>query len=103
MDVKPSAGVKVKVSATREAVFGEDGVEVKTVSAPSGGASSGVLTGRTLVGFTEVEMAGLDGKKHWYPVEQMMTDKGERVVEEEVPVEMPSDDSGDEEDSEEEA
>ena len=36
MDVKPSKGLKVKVSAAREAIFGEDGVEVKKVTVPSG-------------------------------------------------------------------
>jgi hypothetical protein len=96
MDVKPSKGLKVKINAAREAVFGEDGVEVKKISSPSGKAASGTLTGRTLVGYAEVEMTALDGKSHWYPVEQMLTDKGEKVVEEEIAVEVPAD--SDEED-----
>jgi hypothetical protein len=91
MDVKPTKGLKVKVSAAREAVFGEDGVEVKKVPSPSGKAAAGTLTGRTLVGYAEVEMTAMDGKSHWYPVEQLLTDKGEKVVEEEIAVEVPAD------------
>jgi hypothetical protein len=97
MDVKPSKGLKVKISASREAVFGEDGVEVKKIASPSEKAA-GTLTGRTLVGYAEVEM---DGKSHWYPVDQMLTDKGEKVVEEEIPIEIPPD-SESESDEEEE-
>jgi hypothetical protein len=97
MDAKPSSGLKVRVKATREAVFGEDGVEVRSIATPSGSVASGVMTGRTLVGFTEVEMAGLDGKKHWYPVDQLTTEKGDRIVEEELPIEAPADDGGEEE------
>ena len=96
MDAKPVKGLKVKVNASREAVFGEDGVEVKRV-APSGKPSAGTLTGRTLVGYAEVEMTGLDGKNHWYPVEQMLTEAGERVVEEEMVIEVPEDSEEDEE------
>jgi hypothetical protein len=91
MDVKPTKGLKVKVSAAREAVFGEDGVEVKKVPSPSGKAAAGTLTGRTLVGYAEVEMTAMDGKSHWYPVEQLLTDKGDKVVEEEIAVEVPAD------------
>lgn len=90
MDVKPRKGLKVSVKASREAVFGEDGVEVKKVSSPSGNAAAGTLTGRTLVGYAEVEMTSLDGKSHWYPVDQLLTDKGEKVVEEEIAVEIPA-------------
>lgn len=97
MEVKPAKGVKVKVSAAREAVFGEDGVEVKKVKSPSGSAASGVMTGRTLVGFAEVEMASLDGKPHWYPVDELLTEKGERVIEEEIPIEIPPDSEEEEE------
>ncbi len=97
MDAKPSNGLKVNVNATREAVFGEDGVEVKSVATPSGNAASGVMTGRTLVGYTEVEMAGLDGKKHWYPVDQLTTEKGDKIVEEELPIEVPAGDVDEEE------
>lgn len=96
MDVKPSKGLKVKVRATREAVFGDEGVEVKLIAAPSGKAASGVMTGRTLVGFSEIEMAGLDGKKHWYPVDQLTTEDGEKIVEEELIIEVPPEDPGDE-------
>jgi hypothetical protein len=100
MDVKPSKGLKVKVSAAREAIFGEDGVEVKKVTTPSGKKALGTMTGRTLVGYAEVEMETLDGGKHWYPVDQLATEKGEKVVEEEIPVEIPAEEK--EESSEEE-
>jgi hypothetical protein len=97
MDVKPTKGLKVKVSASREAVFGEEGVEVKKVST-LGSASMGTLTGRTLVGYAEVEMGGLDGKSHWYPVDQMATENGDKVVEEEIVIDVPEDsEDGDEE------
>lgn len=91
MEVKPAKGLKVKVSAAREAVFGEEGVEVKKIRSPAGKEASGTMTGRTLVGYAEVEMAGLDGKPHWYPVDQLLTEKGEKVVEEEIAVEIPQD------------
>lgn len=93
MEVKPTEGLKVKVKATKEAVFGEDGVEVKDVPSPADKGAAGVLTGKTLVGFAEVQMQALDGKKHWYPVDQMTTEKGEKVVEEEIPIEEPSGDA----------
>jgi hypothetical protein len=91
MEVKPTKGLKVKINAAREAIFGEDGVEVKKISSPSGKAAAGTLTGRALVGYAEVEMTALDGKSHWYPVDQMLTDKGEKIVEEDVAVEVPAD------------
>ncbi len=91
MDVKPAQGLRVNCSPTKEAIFGEDGVEVKKTSVPSGKHRSGVLTGRTLAGFAEVEMGELDGKKHWYPTDEMLTDKGEKVVEEEIVIEEPAD------------
>jgi hypothetical protein len=97
MDVKPSKGLKVKVSAAREAIFGEDGVEVKKVTVPSGKKALGTLTGRTLVGYAEVEMETLDGGKHWYPVDQLTTEKGEKVVEEEIQVEIKEESSEEEE------
>ncbi len=92
MDVRPSKGLKVSCSPTKEAIFGEDGVEVKKASVPAGKNRLGVLTGRTLAGFAEVEMTGLDGKKHWYPTDEMLSDKGEKVVEEEIVIEDPADD-----------
>jgi len=95
MDVKPSKGLKVKVNAVREAVFGEDGVEVKKAAIPTGKKASGTMTGRTLVGFAEVEMDALDGSKHWYPVEQLTTEKGDKIVEEEIAVEIKEDSSED--------
>jgi hypothetical protein len=95
MEVKPSKGIVVDCNPTREAVFGEDGVEMKKASLPAGNPRRGVLTGRTLAGFAEVEMESLDGKKHWYSTEEMLTDKGEKVVEEEIVIEESSDEDGD--------
>ena len=95
MDVKPSKGLKVKINASREAVFGEEGVEVKKVSPAK--APTGTLTGRTLVGYAEVEVAGLDEKSHWYPVDEMVTENGEKVVEEEIAIEVPEDSEEEEE------
>jgi hypothetical protein len=100
MDVKPSKGLKVKVSAVREAVFGEDGVEVKKVTVPTGKKSAGTMTGRTLIGYAEVEMEALDAGKHWYPVDQLTTEGGERIVEEEIQVEIKEDASEEAEDEE---
>lgn len=105
MDVKPAAGIKVQVKAKREAIFGEEGVQIMKTTAFNKGSGSGVLTGRTLAGFAEVEMSGLDAKKHWYPIDQMVTDKGDALVEEEIEIDMGGDDSNDSEsgsDSEEE-
>jgi hypothetical protein len=96
MEVKPAKGLNVNCTPTKEAIFGEDGVEVKKASLPSGNNRLGVLTGRTLAGFAEVEMTSLDGKKHWYPTEEMLTTKGEKVVEEEIVIEEPTDEGDDE-------
>ncbi len=99
MDVKPTKGLKVKINASREAVFGEEGVEVKKISADK--ATNGMLTGRTLVGYAEVEVVGLDGKSHWYPVDQMLTEKGDKVVEEEIVIDVPEDSDSESEEEEE--
>ncbi|HEV2390561.1 MAG TPA: hypothetical protein VGS04_07555 [Nitrososphaerales archaeon] len=101
MEVKPAKDLKVNCNPTKEAIFGEDGVEVKKASVPVGKHRMGVLTGRTLAGFAEVEMTALDGKKHWYPTDEMLTDKGEKVVEEEIAIEVPADDADDESPAEE--
>ncbi len=96
MEVKPTRGLKVKIEATREAVFGEEGVEIKKGPPLNGNNDLGVLTGRTLVGYCEVEMASLDGRKHWYPIEEMLAENGDSLKEEEIPI--PVEDSDDEED-----
>ena len=101
MEVRPAKGLKVNCTPTKEAVFGEDGVEVKKASVPSGKNRAGVLTGRTLAGFAEVEMTALDGKKHWYPTDEILTDKGDKVVEEEMVIEEPKDDGEEPAESEE--
>jgi hypothetical protein len=51
----------------------------------------------------EVEMTALDGKQHWYPTDEMLTDKGEKVVEEEIVIEEPADDGEAESPAEEDA
>jgi hypothetical protein len=103
MDVRPAKGLKVNCNPSKEAVFGEDGVEVKKASIPSAKHRIGILTGRTLAGFAEVEMAALDGSKHWYPTEDLLTEKGEKVVEEEIVIEEPADDGDDQAPIEEDA
>jgi hypothetical protein len=103
MDVRPAKGLKVNCNPSREAVFGEDGVEVKKASIPSVKNRAGILTGRTLAGFAEVDMTALDGSKHWYPTEELLTEKGEKVVEEEIVIEVPADDGDDQAPIEEDA
>jgi hypothetical protein len=99
LEIKPSKGIKVKVSARREAVFGDESVAVNKVSLPNDGSSAGVLTGTTLAGFCEVEMPALDGKRHWYPIEDLSGEHGEAIVEDEVKLDEVED--GEEDDSEE--
>ncbi|HYC11281.1 MAG TPA: hypothetical protein VEC02_01275 [Nitrososphaerales archaeon] len=96
MEVKPTKGFKVKVNARREAVFGEESVAVNKVSLPDDGSRVGVLTGTTLAGFCEVEMPGLDGKMHWYPMEDLAGEHGEAIVEDEFPIDQDEDGAGDE-------
>jgi hypothetical protein len=85
MELKPAKGVKVSVKASREAVFGDESVSIKKASVPDG-KGAGELTGHTLAGFCEVEMPKLDGKKHWYPIGDVVGQHGEALVEEEVPL-----------------
>lgn len=97
MELKPTKGLKVKVNTQREAIFGDESVNVQRINL-NDGSRSGVITGRTLVGFCEVEMPKLDGHNHWYPIEDLTGEHGERIVEEEIPIEM-DEDEGPEEDS----
>ncbi len=87
MELKPVKGLKVRVHASREAVFGEEGVGIEKVSFRSENTTLGTLTGMTLAGFCEVEMTDLDGRKHWYPIESLKGENGEMLVEEEVAIE----------------
>lgn len=98
MDLKPREGLKVKVNAIREAIFGEEGVEVKKIGQLNEKAKTGVMTGRTLAGYGEVEMSALDGKKHWYSIDQLVGEKGEKIVEEEIKIEIEEDSDEEEED-----
>jgi hypothetical protein len=88
MELKPSKGLKVKVNAQREAIFGDDSVSVQSISLRDG---RGVMTGHTLAGFCEVDMQNLDGRRHWYPIEDLVGENGEKFVEEEVPIEIEGD------------
>jgi hypothetical protein len=85
LGVKPSKGLRVRVNASREAVFGEESVAIKKVSIPDGGRT-GLLTGVTLAGYCEVEMPSLDGRKHWYPIRDLLGENGEEVIEEEIQI-----------------
>ena len=96
MELKPSKGLNVVVSAHREAIFGDESVSVQKVTI-NDGANSGVMTGRTLIGFCEVEMQKLDGHSHWYPIDDLAGEHGEKIVEEEIPIEMPEDEGPEEE------
>ena len=88
MEVRPSKGLKVKVNARREAIFGEDSVSIQKIALSDGGRN-GVLTGICLAGFCEVEMQKLDARKHWFPMEDLEGERGERVVEEERAMDPP--------------
>jgi hypothetical protein len=87
MELRPSKGLKVTVHAQREALFGDESVSVKRITLNDGN-KSGVMTGMTLAGFCEVEMQNLDGRKHWYPIEDLLGEHGEKIVEEEIPLEQ---------------
>jgi hypothetical protein len=95
MDVKPSKGLKVRVEADKEAIFGDDAVQVKNVTLPKDKGRNGILTGIVLAGYCEVDMTSLDGKRHWYPVDGLVGENGEKVVEEEI--ELPEEPEGEEE------
>jgi hypothetical protein len=55
MELKPSKGVKVRVNAQREAIFGDESVTIQKV-AINDGSRIGVMTGQVLAGYCEVEM-----------------------------------------------
>ncbi len=87
MDLKPSKGLKVKVNAQREAIFGDESVAVQKVRL-NDGDRIGTMTGQTLAGYCEVEMQKLDGRRHWYPIDDLAGENGEKIVEEEIPIEL---------------
>jgi len=86
MEIKPSKGVKVVVNAQREAIFGDESVSIQKISL-NDGLKIGEMTGLTIAGFCEVEMSKLDGKKHWYPIGDLVGERGETVVEDEITIE----------------
>jgi len=96
MELKPSKGLKVHVNAQKEAIFGDESVSVEKVTI-NDGASMGVMTGRTLIGFCEVEMQKLDGRNHWYPIDDLTGEQGEKIIEEEIPIELDEDEGPEEE------
>lgn len=98
MELKPAKGLRVQVNAHREAIFGDESVSVQKATL-NNGANQGVMTGRTLVGFCEVEMQKLDGHSHWYPIEDLAGEHGEKIVEEEIAIELPEDEGPDLEES----
>jgi len=87
MELKPSKGVKVRVNAQREAIFGDESVTIQKV-AINDGSRIGVMTGQVLAGYCEVEMQKLDGQKHWYPIDDLAGENGEKVIEEEIPIDL---------------
>jgi hypothetical protein len=98
MELKPSKGLKVTVNAQREAIFGDEAVAVQKVTL-NDGDRVGILTGQVLAGFCEVEMQKLGGQKHWYPIDDLAGEHGEKIVEDEIPIDL--DEGGDEESEEE--
>ncbi len=96
MELKPSKGLKVRVNAHREAVFGDESVAVQQTTIGNG-ANLGVMTGKTLIGFCEVEMQKLDGHNHWYPIDELTGEHGEKIVEEEIPIDLDEDEGTEEE------
>lgn len=70
---------------------------VQSVVFPEGRGRLGVLTGTVLVGFCEVDMPDLDGRRHWYPVSDLTGENGEQIVEEPIEVEVPEDEDDTEE------
>jgi hypothetical protein len=91
MELKPTKGLRVRVNASREAVFGEEEVSVKKVSFPDDKSRSGTMTGVTLAGYCEVEMPNLDGRRHWYPIDSVFGENGERLSEEEIQIDEAED------------
>ena len=96
MELKPSKGLKVSVNAQREAIFGDESVTVQNVTL-NDGSKIGVMTGLVLAGYCEVEMQKLDGQKHWYPIDDLAGEHGEKIVEEEIPIELDEDEGPEEE------
>lgn len=86
MEIKPTKGVKVRVETQREAIFGDEAVDIRTIKLPPGGSRVGILTGVTLAGYCEVEMPSLDGRKHWYPIDGLSGERGEKLVEDEIQI-----------------
>ncbi len=83
--------LKVRVNASREAVFGEESVEIKKITFKDEKSRTGSMTGVVLAGYCEVEMSNMDGKKHWYPIDDLVGEDGETIVEEEIKIDVEED------------
>lgn len=101
MELKPAKGLKVRVDASKEAIFGEEAVQIRNVTLPKDGGRNGVMTGTVIAGYCEVDMPALDGKRHWYPVDGLVGERGETIVEEEIELEVGAEDGETEDDGEE--
>ncbi len=101
MDLKPARGLKVRVEASKEAIFGEEAVQIRNVALPKDGGRNGIMTGTVIAGYCEVDMPSLDGKRHWYPVDGLVGEKGEKIVEEEIELPEEADEEETEDDGEE--
>lgn len=91
MGQKPEKGIRVVVRATREAIFGEEEVKIKKLSIPEGKKVTGVLTGNVIAGYCEVESTSTDGGKHWFPIDQLYTEDGQQLEEEEIQIDIGED------------
>jgi hypothetical protein len=97
MELRPTKDMKVRVNALREAVFGEESVEVKKITFKDEKSRIGSMTGVTLAGYCEVDMPNLDKRKHWYPIGDLVGENGEGIVEEEVKIDLVEDDENEDE------
>jgi hypothetical protein len=92
MEPRPTKDMKVRVNASREAIFGEESVEVKKITFKDEKSRTGSMTGVALAGYCEVEMPNLDNKKHWYPIDELVSENGESLVEDEIKIDVEEDD-----------
>ncbi len=85
------------MNASREAVFGEESVEIKKITFKDEKSRTGSMTGVALAGYCEVEMSNMDGKKHWYPIDDLVGENGETIVEEEIKIDVEEDEEDEQE------
>ncbi len=97
MELRPVKDLRVRVNASREAVFGEESVEIKKITFKDEKSRTGSMTGVALAGYCEVEMSNMDGKKHWYPIDDLVGENGETIVEEEIKIDVEEDEEDEQE------